>query len=107
MAPASRDDPRGLEQLLARLDRAGPGDQREVLAADLRPPISKHRALAVLELRRGELVGLEDRDDLGDAGGAVELEPRDVLAVADRADQRHLLAAGDVGAGADAAGRAR
>ena len=31
-----RDGDRGLEQLLARLDRARPGDQRELLAADRR-----------------------------------------------------------------------
>ena len=40
-------DARGLERLLARLDRAGPGDQREVLAADLAPLDVEHGALAV------------------------------------------------------------
>ena len=35
-----RDDVRRRQHLVARLDGARPGDEREVLAADLRPPIS-------------------------------------------------------------------
>ena len=61
-------------------------------AADLAPVDLDDRALAVLELRRGELVGLRDRDDAVDAGGALEVEVRDVLAVADRADHGEELA---------------
>ena len=66
----------GGQRLVARLDRARAGDQREVLAADLAPADLEHGRLAVAELRRGELVRLEDRHDLVDAGVALELEPR-------------------------------
>ena len=50
----------------------------------------------VLELPRGELVRLDDRHDVVDAGRAVEVEVGDVLAVADRADHGQHLALGDV-----------
>ena len=63
-------------------------------AADL-----QDRAGVALDLRRGQLVGLEDRDDLLDALVALEAEAGDVLAVADGADDRHLLAAAGVRAG--------
>ena len=71
-------DARGLHRLLARLDRAGPGDHREVLAADLAPGDVEHAALAVADLRGGELVRLEDRHDAVDAGLTLEAEARDV-----------------------------
>ena len=54
-------DARGLQRLLARLHGAGTGDQREVVPADLAPVDLQHRALAVGDLRRRQLVGLEDR----------------------------------------------
>ena len=91
----------GGERLVARLDRARPGDEREVLTADLSSLDVDHRSLAVADLRRGELVRLEDRHDLGDARSTLEAEARHVLAVADRADHGDLLAARGVGAGAD------
>ena len=40
-------DARRLQRLLARLDGAGAGDQREVIAADLAPVDLEHGALAV------------------------------------------------------------
>ena len=94
-------DARGLEHLLARLDRAGAGDQREVLAADLAPVDLEHGALAVAELRGGELVGLEDRHDPVHPRLALQPEARDagvLLDVADRADHRHARALAAVGA---------
>ena len=77
------------EQLLARFHRARAGDQREVLAADLAPLDLEHAALAVAYLRRGELVGLEDRHHPIHARLALEAQAFDVdvlLDVADRAD---------------------
>jgi hypothetical protein len=84
---------RGGERLVARLDRARPGDQREVLAADVAAVDLDDGPVARLELGRRELERLQDRHDLLDALVALEPEARDVLAVADRADYRHLLAA--------------
>src|SRR6202020_1393012 len=85
-------DARRLERLLARLDRARSSDQREVVAADLAPFDVEHGPLAVRDLRRGELVRLEDRHDAIDAGLALEPEALhgDVLLdVSDRADHGH------------------
>jgi hypothetical protein len=93
---------RGGEDLVARLDGARTGDQREVVAADLAPRDLQDAAPPAGDLRGGELVGLEDRDDVVDAVHRVGLDAGDVLAVADGADQRHLFAPRDVGAGADA-----
>ena len=54
----------------------GPGDQREVLAADLAPvDLDARCARRGVICARGELVGLEDRHDLLDAGCALEAEP--------------------------------
>src|ERR1700728_1700044 len=47
---------------------------REVIAADLAPVDVEHRALAVRDLRRGQLVGLQDRNDTVDAGLALKAE---------------------------------
>jgi len=55
-----------------------------VLAADLAPADVEHGSLAVAHLRAGELVGLEDGDELVDARRALEPEPLDVLEVAER-----------------------
>jgi hypothetical protein len=63
-----------------------------VLTADLAPADVDDAALALAELERGELVRLRDRRDVVDARVAVELEVRDVLAVAYRADHRDQLA---------------
>jgi hypothetical protein len=86
----------GVERLVARLDRAGAGDQGEVIAADPAAADLQDGAHAVLELGRGQLVGLEDRDDLLHALVAFEAEALHVLAVADGADDRHLLPAAGV-----------
>ncbi len=77
---AARPAPRAPSRssLLARFDGARPRDQREVLAADLAPVDVEHGALAVAELRRGELVGLEDRHDAVHTGLALQPEARDV-----------------------------
>ena len=91
----------GDQDLVARLDGARPGDEREVLTADLSSLDVDDRSLADSHLRGGELVRLEDRYDLGDAGCTLEAEPGHVLAIADRADHGDLLAARGVGAGAD------
>jgi hypothetical protein len=94
---------RGGHDLVARLDGARAGDQAEVLAAD--PSSADLQYGRFPHLRGRELVRLEDRHDLLDAGRALEAETRDVLAVADGADHRHLLAARGVGlrpAGLDA-----
>ena len=58
-------------------------------------------ALAGSHLRGGELVRLEDRYDLGDAGCTLEPEPGHVLAIADRADHGDFLAARGMRPGAD------
>jgi hypothetical protein len=95
-------DPRRLERLVARLDRARPGDEREVLAADLPAADLEDRGRPAAQLGRRQLVGLEDRHDLVDAGCGVEAEALDVLAVADGADHGHLLASREVRLRADA-----
>ena len=61
------DDVGGGEQLVARLDGARPGDEGEVVAADLAPSDVEDRRLVVADLRRCELVRLEDRDHAVDA----------------------------------------
>ena len=66
-----------------------------MVAADLAPVDVEHGALAVGDLRGGELVGLEDRHDAVDAGLALEseaLDARVLLDVADRADHGHARA---------------
>ena len=93
-ARAARGDrARRGHDLVARLDRARPGDEAEVVAADLAPVDLDDRALVRAQLGGGELERLQDRDDLGDAVVALEAEAGDVLAVADGADHRHLLPA--------------
>jgi len=99
--PGGRHRVGGLQRLLARLDRARAGDHREVLAADLAPGDLERGALVAPELGRGQLVGLEDGDDLLDARVALQAEAGDVLAVADGADHGHLFAAAGVGGRAD------
>jgi hypothetical protein len=51
--------------------------------------------------RNCELVRLEDRDHAIDAGGALEVDPGDVLAVADRPDHGQLAPVDDMRSGAD------
>ena len=90
------------QRLVARLDGAGAGDHREVIAAHKSSVYLDDRSFAMTKLRRGELVRAQDRDDLLDALVALEAEPLHVLAVADRADHGDLLAARRVSAGAAA-----
>ena len=92
---------RGRQQLLAALDRARPGHQGEVAAADSSPVHLHHRRHAVAELAGGKLVRLRDRHDPVHAVGAFEVEVRDPLAIPDRADHGQHLALGDVGMSAD------
>ena len=86
-----RDGARRLHRLLARLDRARAGDEAEVPVAD--PPAADvdHRRVG-RELTRDELVRLEDRQHLLDAGIALERQRRQQLAVADRSDHGRLAA---------------
>ncbi len=86
-------DARRRHQLVARLHRAGPGDHREVLAADLPAVDLDDRALADAQLTGGQLVGLQDRHRVVDPGCALEFEASDVLDVPDRADHGHRLPA--------------
>ncbi len=70
------------------------------MSAKCSPPMRasadlEDRALAVAELRGGELVGLEDRHDAVDAGLTLQVEALDarvLLDVADRADHRDARA---------------
>ncbi len=95
IAPASRTT-RAVCSICSRDSTVhGPGDQREVPAADLAPVDLEHRSLAVRDLRRGELVGLQDRHHPVDAGLSLEAEAFDagvLLDVADRADHGHARA---------------
>ena len=78
----------------------GPGDQGEVIAADLAPLDVEHGALAVADLRGGELVRLEDRHHPVDAGLSLQAEAFDVdvlLDVADRPDHGQARALDRVG----------
>jgi hypothetical protein len=88
----------GLQRLVARLHRARAGDQREMVTTHLAPADVHDGAFATTHLRGGQLVGLEDGHDLGHAGRALELEAGDVLAVADGADDGHLVAPAQVSA---------
>src|SRR5918994_822669 len=92
---------RRVEQHLARLDRARTGDGREVIAADATAVDLEDGSLLTPVLERRELVRLEDRHQVVDARRAIETEVRDVLAIADRADDGYELARGDVSVRAD------
>src|SRR5436190_1832771 len=99
--PRLADDARGLQRDVARFDGAGAGDHGEALTAHLASVDLKHRALAVRDLRRGELVGLEDRHHPVDARLALQpkaLDARVLLDVADRADHGDARAAAAMGA---------
>jgi len=81
------------ERLLARLDRARPGDQAErLLAADLPPVNAEHRGLVVRELVRGELVRARDRHHPVHTRHSLQPELADALRIPDRADRRGQLA---------------
>ncbi len=95
------DHARRLQRLLAALDRARAGDQAEVVAADPPAVDLDHGPLALLELRRGELVRLQDRDQVVDPVVALEPERGDPVAVADRPDHGQQLALREVGRTAD------
>src|SRR5205807_1307599 len=76
-SPGVPHDARRLQGDLARFHRAGAGDHGEVLAPDLAPVDLEHRAFAVRHLRRGELVGLEDRHHAIDTRLSLETEALD------------------------------
>ena len=88
------DRTRGLQRLLAVLDRARPGDQAEELVSDLAAVDVDHRRVG-RDLARDELVRLQDRQHLLDAGVALERQRRQQLALADRADHGRLAPARD------------
>ena len=97
------DGDRGLDELFAALDRAGAGDDHEAVAADLHAADLDHGRLR-LDLGAGELVRLEDRDDLLDAGERLErLQAGLAALVPDRADDVALDAVDDVGLVAEVA----
>ena len=56
---------------VAALDRAGAGDQGEVVAADLSPVDVDDVGSPLLNCARGKLVRLQDRHEVVDAGGAL------------------------------------
>jgi hypothetical protein len=89
--PRLRHCPCRLQRLLAVLDRAGTGDEPEVAVAD--PPAANldHSRIG-RELARDELVGLQDRQHPFDARVPLEGQPRQPVALADRADHGHLAA---------------
>ena len=93
VAPASATTRAVVERLLAALDAARPGDQPEVRVADAAPVDLDHGRVGS-ELARDEPVRLDDRDDLLDAGVALDGQGGEQLAVADRADHRRLAPAG-------------
>jgi hypothetical protein len=68
-----------------------------VVAADAPPVDLDHGPLALLELGGGELVRLQDRDQVIDPVSSLEPERGDPVAVADRADHGQQLAAREVG----------
>ena len=88
------DGARGLERLLARLDRARAGDEAEVAVADAAAAHLDHGRIG-RQLAGDELVRLEDRQHLLDPGEALERQRREQLALADRADHRRLAAGRD------------
>ncbi len=98
--PGGVDDVRRAEHLVAGLDRARAGDEGEVVAADLAAADVEDARRPVVELAGRELVRLEDRHELVDAGGALQAEAGDVLSVAQRADDGHQLTARRMRAGA-------
>ena len=88
--------------LVARLDRAGPGDQREVLAADLAPADLEDAGLAVADLREASLYGLRIGTTLS-TPGAPSSSSRATCSRSPIAPiTRHLLAAEMGARGADA-----
>ena len=94
VAPAVGDDTRRLERLLARLDGARPGDEAEPAVADL-PSARLDHGRVGRDLPGHELVRLEDRQHLLDAGVRLERKRRQELLLADGADHRRLAPAGD------------
>ena len=99
--PAVGDRLGHLQGLRAALDGARAGDQREVVASDLAPVHLDDGSLALAELRRGQLVGLQDRHEVVDAGGALQPKGRDAVAVADGADDGQELSGRHVSGAAD------
>jgi hypothetical protein len=86
--------------LIGVLDRAGPGNHREVAAADRHAADADHRRL-VLRLATDQLVGVGDRDDFEHPGQALEQHRVERLAVAGDADRDALGTRNRVGAQAE------
>ena len=84
-----RDHARRLERLLTVLDRARPRDQPEPRVAEPSPVDLDHGRVG-RDLPRDQLVRLQDRQHLLDAGIALERQRRQQLALADRADHGRL-----------------
>src|ERR1041385_166434 len=82
---------RRFQHLVARLDRARPRHDMDLLAADLMA-VDLDNGVVLLKLAAHELVGLEDRQDLFDAGERFEALVRQQPLVADRADDGALFA---------------
>ena len=78
----------------------GPAISAKLSPPTLRPSTSITRPLALAELRRGELVRLQDRDQVVHARRPLEARGRDPVAVADRPDHGQQLAPRDVGGAA-------
>jgi hypothetical protein len=82
-----------VRRLVARLDRARAGDQREVVSAHLAPADLRARWPRLGGAGRGEPVRLEDRHYVVDAVVVLETQVGDaqvVVSVADGADHRDL-----------------
>ena len=95
------DDARGAERLVARLDRARPGDHREVLAADPAAVDLDHVGCCGRICADASLYGLRIGTTCSTPGAPSRPSRIDVLAVADRADHGHLLAARRMGSCTD------
>ena len=93
LAPPAATSARGVSIWSRDSTVQGPAIREKCSPPMRRPSISTTVRSPRLSCARGELVGLEDRHDLLDPGEALEAESGDVLAVADRPDDGHLLAA--------------
>ena len=88
------DRPRRLQGLLAVLDRARARDQTEELVTDLAAVHLDHGRIGS-DLARDQLVRLQDRQHLLDAGIALQRQSGQQFPLADRADHRRFAPALD------------
>ena len=102
MAPASRTI-RAVSSVCSRDSTVhGPAIIAKLDPPTLRPAMSSTVRSPCLNCVEESLYGFEIGTTRSTPGSALELEPRHVLAVADRADHGQLVAAAEVGARADA-----